>query len=72
MGLETPQQVQQHNAARTVVNTFAGHTRSRQISQFGDDHYWITHAHAKCFHLRCIVNAEVNIQVGHGYTLTML
>src|SRR6266702_1905222 len=62
--LQTTQEMQQQDAARAVVYALAGHARPRQGPQFGEYHHGIAHAHTEGLHLRCAIDAEINVEVG--------
>jgi hypothetical protein len=61
MFMEATQEVEKQDAAGAVVDAFAGHASTCQVTQFGEDDNRVTYMHAKRLHLCRVVDSKIDI-----------
>jgi hypothetical protein len=60
-----PQQMQQNDTTYAIINALPSDSRSRQLSQLGNNHYWIANPHSQLLYLLSTIHTKIDIQISH-------
>src|SRR5579884_3329516 len=66
MSLEAAQEVEQQDAACSIIDPFASNACASQSAQLGENHYRIANAYSKRLYAGSIIDSQINIEIGYG------